>query len=532
MISRAAQCTGVVLTFAVVAAFNRHTDGLWLQGDAPRHAVNGLFWWDLLRAFPTDPVGFAIRYYARYPVIAPATYPPLFYLLEGFVFAMVGPSPYAARVLVLVFGMIAGMYTMAWARRWIDQSAGWVGAFLAFLPGVVLWSNAVMLNVPAMAFGLASLYHCRRWSDSRRSGQLVAAIAFMLAALLTYYPAAVFFCVAAVWSCRRTDWIRWPRAFPPALASALIVSIPFGLVLWLAPVHIARQLPTLAFLTQIPTWTFYWTSLVDVVGGPAELLGLAGLAAAGATRVWRTEAALVAAWIVVVIALLSLLPVRDPRYLLPVAPAFALAAALGVASAGRALRSIRPEWQVAALVATLAAGVVSAARVPVPQVSGYRELAIYLQEHGPHDAVLYDGAHNGLFGFYMRAMDPAFERRMARADKLVFEYGPTTTFEWVQRSNVASAIDVVNLLRARSGCRWVAIERSNRPSASLGRRLLQETVTRPEFEFVRSFATPDGGEPRRVDLYRIVGDVVPIESVDLNFPSFSNHTFTHVIPIS
>src|SRR5436305_1225069 len=95
--SRGCQIIGVVLAFVFVAAINRHSDGLWFQGDAPRHAVNGLFWWDLLNALPRDPVQFAVRYYARYPVIAPVTYPPLFYVLEGLTFAIAGPSPFASR---------------------------------------------------------------------------------------------------------------------------------------------------------------------------------------------------------------------------------------------------------------------------------------------------------------------------------------------------------------------------------------------------------------------------------------------------
>jgi hypothetical protein len=86
--SRAWQTAGLVLAVLAVAALNRQNDGLWFQGDAPRHAANGLFWWDLLRALPRDPVDYAVRYYARYPVIAPASYPPLFYILEGLAFAV------------------------------------------------------------------------------------------------------------------------------------------------------------------------------------------------------------------------------------------------------------------------------------------------------------------------------------------------------------------------------------------------------------------------------------------------------------
>ena len=136
--SRACQIAAVMMTFLAVAALHRHSDGLWFQGDAPRHAVNGLFWWDLVHSLPRDPLAYALRYYARYPVIAPVTYPPLFYLVEGLSFAAFGSSPYVAKSVVLVFAILAGLYTMAWARRWIGEPAGWAGAFLAFIPGICL----------------------------------------------------------------------------------------------------------------------------------------------------------------------------------------------------------------------------------------------------------------------------------------------------------------------------------------------------------------------------------------------------------
>ena len=131
----------------------------------------------------------------------------------------------------------------------------------------------------------------------------------------------------------------------------------------------------------------------------------------------------------------------------------------------------------------------------------------------------------------MRASDPRFVRRVVLANRFMFEVGPTTTFEWVEKSNVASTDDVVALLRARCGCRWVAIEVDNRPIWAEGQRLLRQAVVRPEFELARSFPITGSGE-RRVDLYRVLGDVNPITSVDLRFPSLSDRDFLHVVPIA
>jgi hypothetical protein len=529
--SRACQVAGVVAAFLLVAVLHRQTDGLWFQGDAPRHAVNGLFWLDLLRALPRDPIDYAIRYYARYPVIAPATYPPLFYLVEGVAFAAVGPSPYAARFVVLLFGGMSGLYTMAWARRWIGPTAGWAGAFLACMPGMVVWSNAVMLNVPATALGLASLYHFRRWLETARITQLVTATFFLTAVMLTYYPGGSVVCILAAWAVFRAGDLRLDRRLLWIAAAAPIAVVPLLAALLLAPVHTSRQLPTLAFLSNRTTWTFYWSELPGLVGGPALALGLAACVAGLTSARWRTEAVFVVIWIIALIAGLSLLPARDPRYILLVAPAVVLAVAIGVACAVGHAPPLDPAWQVLVLAAGLATGVWSATLTDVPHVSGFREIATFLQERAPSDAVLYDGEYDGLFGFYLRAQDPTFRQRLALADPMLFHYGPTTTFEWRQQSNVTSTDDVVSLLRTRLGCRWVAIEVVPRPSPALGSRLLRQAVERSEFELVRTFPVTGAGD-RRVDLYRVVADVNPVAALDLSFPSLSNREFRHIVPIA
>ena len=43
-------------------------------------------------------------------------YPPTFYWLEGGLYALLGPSPFVAKGLVLAFALLAGVYTLAWLR--------------------------------------------------------------------------------------------------------------------------------------------------------------------------------------------------------------------------------------------------------------------------------------------------------------------------------------------------------------------------------------------------------------------------------
>src|SRR5690242_10154064 len=73
----------LVLSAAVALLFlGAPRGGAFYWSDAPRHALNGVFVMDFLRAAPIhDPAGFAYRYYAQYPALTILLYPPLFYLL-------------------------------------------------------------------------------------------------------------------------------------------------------------------------------------------------------------------------------------------------------------------------------------------------------------------------------------------------------------------------------------------------------------------------------------------------------------------
>ena len=49
--------------------FHWGNDGIWFQGDSPRHALNAVFFLDLAKEGIWNPIEYAHRYYARYPAI-------------------------------------------------------------------------------------------------------------------------------------------------------------------------------------------------------------------------------------------------------------------------------------------------------------------------------------------------------------------------------------------------------------------------------------------------------------------------------
>lgn len=530
--SRILQSGVLVLAFFFIAGLHADNDGLWFQGDAPRHAATGLFWYDMIAARPASFTDYAVRYYARYPVINPVTYPPCFYIFEGLAFRVFGPSPFVAKGLILALSIMAGFYTMAWARRWLGHGAGWAGAFLAFVPGFVIWTNTVMLNVPATALSLACLYHWRRWFDTGGRKQLAAAACFALAAVLTYYQAGIAVAICLAWgpvlqslsqTSRRTRYVMAAAAFS-ATAPVVVAAVA-------VPVFLSRHLPGLAVFRKSETWTFYPAGLPALLGPALLGLGFIGLVAGLAYGPCRKNAQLLAAWIVIPIAVFSMLPAKDPRYILIVVPAFVLAAAVGIASLLQTVPAISSRWLAVALIAGFVAVGWHSSQFHMPQKNGFRAVASYLRKYAPDDAVLYDGYHDGLFGFYFRAFDPHYRHRLVFGQQLLYHYGPAADFNWVETLQAKSTDDVVEILRTRSGCSWVAIEVGPDSQWAQGQRLLRAAVAGPQFELAHSFPVI-APNAQRVDLYRLIGGALPVSTIDVQLASFSNRIFHHVVPIS
>ena len=474
---------------------------------------------------PREPIDYALSYYARYPVIAPATYPPLFALIEGVGYRIIAPSPYVARGFVLAFAIVAGAYVMAWLRRWIDASLGWAAAFLAFVPAFVLWSNAVMLNVPATALAVASLYHFRRALDGSDRKQLAFTALFLMAVALTYYPAVSVLAVLVVWAARRF-WASGLHGRSCAnrrrgRGGRRHSTVSCRVACAGAYRQESADAGVPAFAGHVD---LLLASIARCCRSAGVMLGTAGCAAGLGHARWRAEALFVAAWIAVPILSMSVLPARDARYILLVAPAFIVGSAIAAACLAPRIRFAGGVSTAAALAIALAAGVWYSTHTRVPNVAGFRDVAEYLRDHAPAETVLYDGDYDGLFGFYVRVLDPGFERRLVLADKFLYDDGPTTTFRWQLQSNVATADDVVRLVRTRCGCRWVAIEVGPGIRNASGSRLLREALARSDFERIRTFPISGTGQ-RRVDLYRVLGDVDPITTVGLRFPSLNGRTY-------
>jgi hypothetical protein len=528
------QVFGVVVVWAYLIAIHFHNDGLWFQGDAPRHLANGLFWLDLVKELPSDPKQFALAYYARYPVIHPTAHPPGFYVIEAVAFALFGASPFVAKGLVLLFALMAAVYLTLWLRRWVAPEAGWAAGLLLLQPSVILWSHTVMLNTPSMALGLGALWHMRRWLESPTSRHVYPAMILTVAGILTYVTTGIVVFIFFAWVIAGRHWavLKDRRAWllAPVL---LLVLIPWAVVItrW-APAHLTSVYDSHEGMWFLKRWTYYAEALPVLFTPLLLALAALGTVVGLADRTHRRETTSVVVWSLVCYLVFSYIVSKDQRYAMFLGPAAVILATIGLWSLARRTAprlSMNPAWIFFAAVAILTGvhwWIASFSRMP--RAAGFKEVAAYFQEVSPDEPVFYDGKYDGIFSFYMRLNDPEFRRGVVLGHKLL--YASAIFPEWRLKEFVSSPQDVVQRIQSECGCRWLAIEHSPGVDAVSADRHLREAVRGPEFEFVKTFEM-DATTSLSIDVYRFLLPVKSREEIELNFPYLGEGRKFRVKPI-
>ena len=518
-------------------------DGLW-PDDAARHFANGQFWKDFLLSFRVDAWDYAMSYYARYPVIKPTAYPPVFYLAEAGLFTVFGPSPWMAKGLVLLSTLAAALYTAAWIRDWIAVEAGWAAALLLGMPAVVTWSHAVMLHMPALAFATAALYHVRRWLESDDAApdwkQFGLGLLFGTLAVFTYFHAVVVAIVALAWIAVERRWsLLASRVVRLVLVSGLLLLVLAVLALSrFAPAQLSWVMPHWDVLSDPATWSYYLHALPALFSWHLLALALLGALAGLRSRRWHAETRVLVAWCVATYAFFSYVEAKEPRYVLFLAPPIVCLVVVGLyslsamlAGFARRIRSgpaLSGAFASGALAVLLVAQIASAARQPVPSVGGFREVVTYVEELVPEGAVFYDGYHHGIFIAYLQANDPGFRRRVVLGSKLLYAYAVHTG--WRLEEYAKSPEDVVERLRRRGGAQVVLVEQGMYTDELASQKYLREAVRGEAFELLRSFPI-DGTAMKHIDVYRLLGPVEEQEEVDLPFPILGEGVSYSIRPI-
>jgi hypothetical protein len=490
----------MLVFWLLLVARHAANDGLWFQGDAPRHLLNGLFWTDLLAEGWSDPVDYAQRYYARYPAITPSRYPPVFHWLEAAVFGMMPFSAAAGKGLVLASSLVCASYLLFALRRWVAVQAGLLAGMLLWMPAMISWSHAVMTNVPAVTFALAGLVHLRCALDpgERPAGrrQLELAVVLLTLAVLTHPTIAYVGLIAGAWFLHTPRWeyLRSWRFILVLSGCLLSLLLMFYILRRLSPDQFAQA--RLHHVTQGRNLLFY-ARLFPTMIGPwlVALVALGLVLQLVLTRIRRDGVRCLIAGLIAY-AVVTPIWAKDERYLLLACPwAVGLIAVTLVQLqqiAGRLGGQRLANFVFPALTLSVSGYLgVTLQRHPVISVNSLERVEREAARLTPSGPVLYDGRYDGVFTYHVRRSDANFERQVINAKRWV-EFSEEQTVEQVTRALVDS------------GCRYLVVEQPLRPNRrDSWEQVIRQVQARPELQLVKSIVDLPQPLPT-FQIYRLV----------------------------
>jgi hypothetical protein len=489
----------LVAVWLILVITYRDNDGLWFQGDAPRHALNGVFWRDLACSDWKRPVDYAWSYYARYPALTLANYPPFYHLVSAVGYAIFGLTPQVPKGISLLSALALVGWLWLWLRRWVSPAAGWLAASLFLMPGIVVWMQAGMTNLLATALGMGALYHLRRALEAPSLGrQFWLACGLGALAMSTHPLIAIIGPVGLLWIIleRRLGWLLRPGALWGFVA-LLLVLVPVYLLLYQGGNHFRQANIELSRLWDRWAIRFYMSRLNELSGHFClfiTAIALLGCVPNRGTR-WR-ELRLLVVWLAVCALVLTLIWAKDVRYALICLPAVVIALAEGCRGWHEHVvaRLVSPRWStwVWSGLAVLA-GLVWMAQTPlrVPNTRGMREIAAEVLAFAPRQPVFYHGELDGLLIYYLRLADPDFQQQVIPAAL------------WMARNR---EVESARKSMMSSGVNWLLIERPLPGRPSLPGEFLEALLASPEMHRVRvlEFQTR-GGRRRTVEVYELRG---------------------------
>jgi hypothetical protein len=403
--------------------FSAPHSAFWWQ-DAPRHALNGALIRDMLVDLPlSDPRGYAVAYYLKYPALTILFYPPLFAMAEGLMFLLFGVSANVAQATVSIFAFMAAYAAYLISLRSVPRFAAiGVGLALLGIPEIMLWERQIMLDIPALALLLWAVHHFLRFLDSGTYRSLGFALCFMALAMYTKlntgFMLPVFLILLLM---RRPGDFRHFRIWQYGL-SFLISIIPLA-VMTLKFGQLYVRLLTgggheAMSRASLENWLVYAKWLPDLAGWILLTLAIIGLAATLVSPVFRGKMAdlqFFALWFVLGYIIFSGLDAKEPRHLIVLLLPLLL---LAVHTIVGLLDYPAVKYAILPLAAVFF--IFNMATGTLPIVEGHAAAAESALAVTPDQGrILFHGYRDGAFIFNLRANPNRRDVSVIRSDKLL-----------------------------------------------------------------------------------------------------------------
>lgn len=307
----------------------------WDEGG---HLSNGFFVGEGIKTFINtlsvqQTVGHLKALSEQYNVFQVLHYPPLFYTLEGVLFAVIGPGELPGKVLSMLFSIGAVFVTYLLGREIYGPRAGVISAlFLAASPLFFRSSLMAMMDTATAFFFALSVYAFILFLKNRMSYKRLGVIIGM--AFLTRFE--LMFVIPIVLLHRIIAKDKAVNRLGLALLIGLLMATPWYALSMGKPapdggLRLVQYLDGLLF-----KWHYAGASgfdpaylaglLIPSVGLAVGVLGLMGIAWILLKKERRHEEVLLLLWPAVIYLFFSFAATRVPRYSISYLPAIALLA--------------------------------------------------------------------------------------------------------------------------------------------------------------------------------------------------------------
>jgi hypothetical protein len=454
--------------------------------DAPRHAVNGAFVFDMFRhSKMAHPVEYGYWYYSRLPAVSLPYHPPLFPVFEALIFSVFGVSVFSSRLAVAIATAVAVLLMIRLLRKSHGSVllALMVTASFFALPTVQRLSNTVMLEIPALVFVLAAflfLVPDEEILQTRRSlwFAIFAAAAIWTKQTVFLFPLPfLYVLLSGRWNLLRRAYI-WIDIF-------VVGASGIGLAMLARELHWNGINQSWAKKSALQHLSHNWSYYLHHGLPGLVLVGLCLLSyrLPGGRDDFRRDR-LYIAWMLAVLLILLATPAYSLRYMFFSIPPLLVVLYNGLRRVGDRF-SPQHGWVVAAAICLLhvSHGLANAQAV---YLRGPDEVAHILHDRG-HRRLLYcGGSTNGAFIFAVRSNDPPLSTIVIRGDKL-----PEGTF----------APEQLRGFIQQYGIDAVVLERTDHPQA--WDELSSEALPFLSFERVLPLTDSDHEMSGALSIYRV-----------------------------
>lgn len=406
------------------------TNSSFSDVDASRHALDGLYYHDLIKSIFSGQTGisfssiydFTTEQFLRYPALGLLWWPPFFPLVEAFFYMLLGVSVVSAKMCVIFFGALGIIFwylliRLVFNKYRLGHSLAFFSSLLfAVMPFILKYSGTIMREIPAVSLCIVSSYFFVRWIHDgqkerclRCDNSIIFAAIFWAFAILTKSETIFLGVIFLV-------YLLYKKGFKMLFEKKALISIALFLILvvpWVfialkfQPERLGESFGNLGHYSRlsIDNWVFYIKTLSLQMGLPLCVVAIAGLLYS-TIKDRRKEFVFFWIYSAVVYLFFSIVSWKDARYTLYYLPFLTLFAVYLVLSLKLLSGKKRAAFNLALLILLVGSTIFVSLSSHSEDFEAYSKAAAYVMDNPqPESTIFFLGNGNGNFIYNVRLLD-------------------------------------------------------------------------------------------------------------------------------